>query len=409
MSFSKSTPTDSGHGSNLPSVSTSAPPSSTVSSAEASSNCKYCKFLRWKSGLQFEGDWLFSSGNACSAHPVVPEGLVDLEREFDHADQAFQAFDAVSVPDGRKMLYQHAKDEMKEVISRRSTVHDKAKQLLGSTSFTLAIISASLALLHEWYAIVPWWNALIMLLLFAWVVSHFLRSLILSIQLITRDEVISVPTQQFVKILSAPKDAYKNGRIYVHLAAQTRAAAAATSRRVRGRVNQIILAQTSFRWGLTLLPMLVAWNALAIVWYSHPPMTNVPSSASTPLQQPSTNPANDTFESTLAKIGRTWDQRAAALARDQQAAADHVAKLETAVTGITSLQKDIDTISKRIDSLTTTTNNALPGLRGDISKVNQKLADLAAEIPPLKAAIDNRNNTPHKSNSAPADASQTKK
>lgn len=165
-----------------------------------------------------------------------------------------KVLEAVKEPSGRQLLYEHAKDQLESAEATQDTVRDKAKQLLGTVSFTLALMSASLVLVREWHATVPLLATVGILALFFWVIAHFVRALILSIQAITRDEVVGVSTQQIAKVLKASSGDYANNAVYTKLASAFRAAASQTRRRTLDSVNRVILAQRSFLWGLILLP-----------------------------------------------------------------------------------------------------------------------------------------------------------
>ena len=249
------------------------------------------------------GDWLFSSEAVCKKHRPTAHAQCDLDSAFETPERALVEFADVIVPEGRKLLYDHAKEKFQAAEVTQATERDKAKQLLGTTSFTLALISASLALLRDSPTGFPLWATIILAILFLWVVSHFLRALLLSIRAITRDETIAVSTQAVVGVLKEPGEKYEDAQVYQRLAADLRSATTQTNSRLLHRVNQVILAQTSFRWGLTLLPLLFGLYVLfAVICDDKPGESPVPNGGRMHMSAPATKSASAAGDAVLVKL-----------------------------------------------------------------------------------------------------------
>ena len=266
-----------------------------------------------------DGDWLFSSEAVCKKHRPTGHAQCDLDSAFETPEKALAEFADVIVPEGRKLLYDHANQQFQAAEMTQATERDKAKQLLGTTSLTLALISASLALLRDWLTEFPVWAMIIVLALFVWVVSHFLRALLLSIRAITRDETIAVSTQAVVDVLKESQEKYEDGHVYQRLAADLRWATTETNSRLLARINRVILAQTSFRWGLTLLPVLFGLYVLfALIYAEKPTSTPAPNDGTMHVTAPATEStgagkdtvlkALETLRSDLDAIRQTTQQ-----------------------------------------------------------------------------------------------------
>lgn len=239
--------------------------------SEVPDRCITCRLLKWKCSLPYDGDWIFSTQTACEKHIYNTGAILDLDSQFETGDGSLEAFTPVTVPEARKLLFDHTKELSQEVNARHASVRDKAKLLLGSTSLTLALLSASVALVEKWHSDIPRWAIIVIFIAFFWVVAHFVRALILSIRAITREVSVSVPTQRVVDCLTGDEAAFRSGEVFQRLAAELRAATAQSNRQALERINLVIVAQTSFRWGLTLLPFLYVLWVLLVLSYAETP------------------------------------------------------------------------------------------------------------------------------------------
>jgi len=179
----------------------------------------------------------------------------DLDGDYETVARAMASFLPVATAAGLKMLYDHAKEYYDETIHTQGVIRDKAKALFGATSFTITVISASVALVKDTINDITtsWFIAL--LFLFGVIVAHFIRALVLAIQTITREETCAVSTQDIVTSLDARQAEYDSGAVYLRLAARYRSAATHMHQLLTDRKESLILAQTSFKWGLIWLPL----------------------------------------------------------------------------------------------------------------------------------------------------------
>jgi hypothetical protein len=253
-------------------VTESAPPSQTVSKRVASSEgqgCIRCAVLRAKSRLPLDGDWLFASFRSCSQHAAAASGETDLSAAFDTVEDASRAIRDVVSSEGRSRMYAHAQECVASSQGFQGIVRQKAISLLTAATFTMAVMAASIGILERALRFRTW-----LWLLLAAIASlglcHFMRALILSLQAITRETTTIVPTQQVAKIASAPEPQHQDGSVDLSLAAELLSAAAVTHKQALRSVNEVILAQTSFRYGLAVLLLFFLTYATALRLTSAP-------------------------------------------------------------------------------------------------------------------------------------------
>jgi hypothetical protein len=103
--------------------------------------------------------------------------------------------------DATTLLLEHAKAYYDDVIETQTIVRDKAKLLLGATSFTIAVFALATALLKDSLQAVPWWGALMILLPLIVIAVHFVRALVNALVAITRESTNAVSTQEVVDAL----------------------------------------------------------------------------------------------------------------------------------------------------------------------------------------------------------------
>jgi len=217
--------------------------------------------------LPDDGDWLFPTfSRRCKTCKESVQG--DLADAFSEAGSAVSAFGAIPPDaDSTKILVEHAhtcKARVKEIADLQ---HDKAKALLGTSSFSAAMWLAAVALMEKDYA--HFSNAAMVLQIgfFLLASSHLYRSLREAIKAITRNEAEEVPTQTYVEILSQrrPEEQDLDGTLR-KLAAETIAAANRTHALYLPRIEQVQRGQISFRYSLVFLGLMLAVHLIGRLW-----------------------------------------------------------------------------------------------------------------------------------------------
>ena len=210
-----------------------------------------------KRALWKNGDWLFATLEEpcpnCEADGL-PAGR-DLDLDYETPGQALDAFRDVKDDAAAELLLNHAKQYYKDVIDSQGVARDKSKLLLGATSFTFAVFSGGAALLRESFGSAPAWLSVPMAVLFALIAIHFGRALVHALEAITREVTYAVSTQDYLAAIATPGSRLANAKR--RLAADYRSAATRTNQALGHRKNSIMLAQSCFKWGFILVPVLV--------------------------------------------------------------------------------------------------------------------------------------------------------
>lgn len=218
--------------------------------------CLKCNLLRLKHRLPGDGDWLFPTfGPPCSRCATAAPSR-DLAAEFTNEDKTHAAFKRV--PRGKfrtRLLIEHAREATKNVQDIAALQNDKAKALLGTSSFAVAAVLGLLAFVERTRDAVPTAVLLLEVALYLFAVSHVYRALRNAIQATTRNEVVGVPTQELLSTLSMKSR--KEDAVNRRLAACYLATANDTHKRLLPRIRQILAGQISFKyamlWGGVLL------------------------------------------------------------------------------------------------------------------------------------------------------------
>jgi len=188
----------------------------------------------------------------------------DLEAPLSCLDEALEIVAPVTSPEGCEALMRHAEGKAARVEDMRQVTRDKAKLLVGTSSFGFAVIVGSVSLIHESLDRLPTWLLLTLLPVLVVAAVHLVRAIMLAVRALIREQDFQVPTQEVVNLLSdASVDKESRQK---KLAGHVLSAAAQTTALVRARVNQVILAQTSFFWGVALMGAFTGTHAIAFAF-----------------------------------------------------------------------------------------------------------------------------------------------
>jgi hypothetical protein len=312
--------------------------------------------------LPGDGDWIFSSTNQCESCASTQQHSGDLAAQFETPDGALKAFAPITTQTGRKAILEHAKEWSASIDDLRSTVRDKAKVILGATSFTFAVMSLAIGVLQNTSEALPRWAWILLLVLFFWVLLHFTRSLILSLDAITRDKTETVSTAQVIEFASrcdaqGSEESEESEESELRFAAEVLAAATRTHKMARASVNRVILAQASFVWGLLLLPAVFFTFILLFRYY--PPSAD-------PKWKPELTRVerrlDDAKSSSVESLNRVQEELAHAKA--------DVARLQAAIERRDGLQAEVE---RRLDAVESAQiKSAVPGVAAPPNKAPQK-------------------------------------
>jgi len=218
--------------------------------------CFKCGLLHLKHCLPGDGDWLFPTFGPPCSRCATPAPSRDIAAEFTNEDKTHAAFKRVPRGEFRtRLLVEHSREATKNVQDIAALQNDKAKALLGTSSFAVAAVLGLLAFVERTRDAVPTAILLFEVVLYLFALSHVYRALRNAIQAITRNEVVGVPTQEVLTALSARSR--EEDAINRRLAACYLATANQTHERFLPRIRQLLAGQISFRyavlWGGALL------------------------------------------------------------------------------------------------------------------------------------------------------------
>lgn len=203
-----------------------------------------------KSKLPLNGDWLFVTEDMPRfSSEEKQEQINDLSLEIDTIDKVLSA-----VSSGKKnldIIYGKTKEYENFITNGANLVRDKAKTLLSTASFVSAILFGSSTFLLSTINELNFLTTL-EVVIYLLIVQHFVRALVIAMHVMTKEEMIYMPPQEFIELSGLPKkDQLKNfiSRSIVY--------ANSTDKYVWKRSDQLIKGQHAFRYGLIFSAMLL--------------------------------------------------------------------------------------------------------------------------------------------------------
>lgn len=206
------------------------------------------KVAVWKSRLPLNGDWIFVTPTIVSPD----KEKVDIADKFSSIDEvkAHLTSEKLSEP-GLKLVYERAKEFERSVMVRADHVRGKAATLLGTSSLVSAVLFGILGFMMRDITVNPAWVIVIELILGFEMMCHFIRSLFIAADVMTRE----------VSVEASPSEILAFDSIVVYLKdaiSQTIAYGNMTSEYIRKKVNRLIIGQHAFRYGLVYFALLLA-------------------------------------------------------------------------------------------------------------------------------------------------------
>ena len=211
---------------------------------------------RSKSKMPFNGDWLFVTEDNTLPQSHEKEQLL-AEEKWETPSEVFQKLETEKL-EVVKLIYERAKTYEAIVNSRADHVRDKAKSLLGTVSFVSAVLggvasflTTSIVKLNGWWFV----GELVLLVILG---GHLIRALLIAMDVMTREVVITSRKEEFL----LPKSETELHALKCSIS-QIVTYANQTNELVWARVNQLILGQTAFRYGLLWFSLLLGVQIFA--------------------------------------------------------------------------------------------------------------------------------------------------
>lgn len=232
--------------------------------------CIRCWLLGLKHKLPSDGDWLFPTFSTdCKKCSKQKHQQEDLASQFDSPEKALSRFEEVPAGDARgKLLLEHAEDWTQKVQDIAALQQEKAKSLLGTSSFAAAALFGSLKIIEDDLSHdSP--TRVVEIVLFFWACTHVYRALKNAIQAVTRNESVTISTQDFINSLNG-EGSDDLDSAYRRLAAHHVSSANQTHKKLLDRIKLIQGGQISFRYGLVFIGILLILHVSVLAWSSQP-------------------------------------------------------------------------------------------------------------------------------------------
>ena len=206
------------------------------------------KIALWKSKLPLNGDWLF-----VTVTPV--RGDIkhdDIADKFSSIDQVMEHLTSDKLSEsGLMLIYERAKEFAGSVSARADHVRGKASTLLSTSSLVSAVLFGALGFMMSDVSVNPAWIIAIELFLGVEMMCHFIRSLFIAADVMTREVSVEASPSEilsFDSVESYLKNAISQSVAYGNM----------TSEYIRKKVNRLIIGQHAFRYGLIFFAILLA-------------------------------------------------------------------------------------------------------------------------------------------------------
>ena len=215
------------------------------------------QLLKVKQALPLNGDWLWPTPTP------APTGLVeDLAETYSISEKVLEAI-PMPLPAGiADALMAEVNRIAQGTLVRTDTVRDKAKVLLGTSSFVGAVVTGILSLSFQHMKLLPAWINVPFTILFALMLIEFGFSLILSMRAMTRETLHELAPRQLGRMI---EEAGEIDEFKRRLAATRFALANKNSIFTTEKVNYLILGQIGFGFGLFYALILFLVFAIAFV------------------------------------------------------------------------------------------------------------------------------------------------
>lgn len=176
---------------------------------------------------------------------------IDLAAEYKEPQKILDVLNKTKCENAEtlKLIYERVKAHETTIYNSADHVRDKAKTMLGTASFTAAILFGVAALFITAIKGFPLYVLIIEFSLFVLQIAFFGVALYKSVKVMTREQIIKPSPDEILCVEAVPADeqlvlAYKNAISHVLAYANQ------THEYIRQRVNMLIEAQRKFGYGL---------------------------------------------------------------------------------------------------------------------------------------------------------------
>jgi hypothetical protein len=230
-------------------------------------------FTNWlshvKSKLPSNGDWLFVTQTPITEQPQQD----DLAPKHDTPEKVLKDLRSNDM-ESIKIIYERAKAHESRIENIGNLTRDKSKTLLSTTSIVSAVFFGVASFFSSSSLKFPWWAISIELIIFILLASQLIRSLVIAMDVMTREQSISASPDEF---LASYEDSNAPGgptvtplvNVYKNAIAQTVAYSTQTHEYINGRLNRLILGQHAFRYGLVYFVLLIMVHIFATISYGN--------------------------------------------------------------------------------------------------------------------------------------------
>lgn len=215
---------------------------------------------RFLTKLPYNGDWIFVTESPRNKN----DKDIDAETQYDTPSEVLQAI-KTNAPEILKLIYDRAKAHELTIHNSADHIRDKAKALLSTVSFLSAVFLGVVPFFLLAVTKFVWWLIAFECLLFLLLASHLIHSLIIAMNVMTREQYVKTSPQE---ILSVPQHSKRKQIIAIKEAtAQIMAYSNQTHEFIRQRGNKLILGQTAFKFGLLYFFIFIFMHISAAIWY----------------------------------------------------------------------------------------------------------------------------------------------
>jgi len=219
--------------------------------------------LKIKSYLPFNGDFLYVTENIQSSSTEK-----DISNDFDKSNIIIKKLKS-NEKDILELTYKMSLDYYNSILDKSDKVREKAKVIVSSSSFISAVIialSSSVVIVNK--TISHQWLLYIEFILYLMTIMHLIRSLMIAITVIRREESIEISPLDIVEVAKYT-DKKKLGLIYKEISSKMIAYANNTHEFIRKRVNQLILSQTSYKYGIFYFVLFMVLHVFILNLFSN--------------------------------------------------------------------------------------------------------------------------------------------
>jgi hypothetical protein len=161
-----------------------------------------------------------------------------------------------------RLIFERAKAHEATVDGISDSVRDKAKTIVGTATFVSAVVLGLISVVLPSFARSETTLLLSSIVLSGLLVSQLVRAIYTALEAMTHESFVSQSSADYLALARSPADL---SAAYAESISQIVAFANQSHEHVRHRVNQLILAQHAFKWGLIYFGVIAFLGAFIVV------------------------------------------------------------------------------------------------------------------------------------------------